>query len=181
MCNFTRIKSQKMNSLFAPQDPFKITDNVFKLLDKNWMLLTAGVENDSNSMTASWGGFGILWNIPVVYVFIRPTRYTYEFAEKHENLTISFFTKEYRKALNICGNLSGRHTDKIKEAGLTPMITQSGSVSFVEANMIFDCKKLYFTDITPEHFIYNDIDKHYPLKDYHRMYIYKITSYYQKI
>jgi flavin reductase (DIM6/NTAB) family NADH-FMN oxidoreductase RutF len=166
----------KMNHLFEPADPFQIKDNVFKLLHKDWMLLTAGVENDFNCMTASWGGLGMLWNMPVAYVFIRPVRFTYEFSEKHDELTITFFGEKYRDALNLCGKLSGRDNDKVKLAGLTPLVMASGSIAFDEARMIMDCRKLYHTDIIPEHFRRSEIDRHYPMKDYHRMYIYQISD-----
>ena len=37
-----------------------------------------------NTMTASWGGTGILWNKPVAFIFIRPQRYTYELIENDD-------------------------------------------------------------------------------------------------
>jgi flavin reductase (DIM6/NTAB) family NADH-FMN oxidoreductase RutF len=169
-----------MDSQFSPLSPFQIKDNIFKLLDKDWMLVTAGTPEDFNTMTASWGGFGILWNKPIAYVFIRPTRYTYEFAEKYDHLTLSFFTEENRKALNLCGSLSGRNVDKVKESGLTPLSSVSGGVTFQEARLYFDCSKLYYSDINPANFRKPEIDKHYPLKDYHRMYICEIISGYEK-
>ena len=36
--------------------PEEITDNVIKLIGKDWMLVTAGRRDDYNTMTASWGG-----------------------------------------------------------------------------------------------------------------------------
>jgi flavin reductase (DIM6/NTAB) family NADH-FMN oxidoreductase RutF len=169
-----------MDSQFSPLSPFQIKDNIFKLLDKDWMLITAGTPEDFNTMTASWGGFGILWNKPVAYLFIRPTRYTFEFAEKYDFITLSFFTEEYRKALTLCGSLSGRNTDKINKSGLTPIPASSGGVTFNEARMYFDCIKLYFSDINPANFRKPETDKHYPLKDYHRMYICEIMNCYEK-
>jgi len=35
--------------------------NPFKKISKQWMLITAGDEKKSNTMTASWGGLGIMW------------------------------------------------------------------------------------------------------------------------
>ena len=81
------------------------------------MLITAGNLTKYNTMTASWGGFGILWNKPVCYVFVRPSRYTFEFMESNAGFTLSFFPKEYRKALNILGSKSGRDLDKVKLSG----------------------------------------------------------------
>ena len=60
-------------------NPEALTDNVFKLLDKDWMLITAGNLEDYNTMTASWGHLGILWHVPVAIAYIRPQRHTYGF------------------------------------------------------------------------------------------------------
>ena len=56
------------------------------------LVKTAGKEH-FNTMTASWGGIGWLWNKPVVFVFIRSERYTYEFMER-TNISPFLFRKE---------------------------------------------------------------------------------------
>jgi flavin reductase (DIM6/NTAB) family NADH-FMN oxidoreductase RutF len=169
-----------MEALFTPLSPFQINDNVFKLLDKDWMLVTAGTPEHFNTMTASWGGFGILWNKPIAFVFIRPVRYTYEFAEKYDQITLSFFSEEHRDALKICGAHSGKNIDKIKRTGLTPIPSENGGVAFAESRLFFDCSKLFYSDIDPKNFLKPEIDKHYPAKDYHRMYICEIVNCYEK-
>ena len=70
-----------------------LSENFFEVIGKEWMLVTAGNKDHFNTMTASWGGIGFLWNKPVVYVFIRPERYTFEFIEKSEYFTLSFWEK----------------------------------------------------------------------------------------
>ena len=40
-------------------------ENVFEIIGKEWMLITAGTPERFNMMTASWGGLGYLWNKPV--------------------------------------------------------------------------------------------------------------------
>jgi flavin reductase (DIM6/NTAB) family NADH-FMN oxidoreductase RutF len=151
--------------------PESIKDNVFKLIDKDWMLITAGTIDAWNTMTASWGGLGILWNKSVAFCFVRPTRHTYGFMEKHDRFTLSFFEEEWREALNLCGTRSGRDTDKAKETGLKPVSGAQGTVHFEQARMVLECRKLYFQDISPERFLDPSIDKNYPNKDYHRMYV----------
>lgn len=172
-----------MSDSFKEINPEIITDNPFRLLDKDWMLITAGIANSNrtfNTMTASWGGLGILWNKKVAICFVRPTRYTYEFIEKNELYTLSFFEKKYREALNICGTQSGRSVDKVAEAGLTAFEIKPGAVTFNEARMVLVCKKLYTQDLDPERFIDQTIESHYPGKDYHRMYIGDIIGTYTK-
>lgn len=133
------------------------SENLLKLVSKDWMLITAGNELKFNTMTASWGGFAFIWNRPVAIIFVRKERYTYEFIEKSDKLTLSFFTEDYRKALQICGSQSGRNTDKVKDAGLTPKILNSGTVSFEESRMILDCKKLFRTEMKEENYIDKEI------------------------
>ena len=83
--------------------------NPFTKISKEWMLVTAGDEEKSNTMTASWGGVGIMWGKNVVTAYIRPQRYTKEFMDENELFTISFLPEEYRKALNVCGSVSGKN------------------------------------------------------------------------
>lgn len=154
--------------------------NAVSLFDDKWCLITAGNEESYNTMTASWGAMGELWNKDVCFCFIRPQRYTYEFTEKNDLFTLSFFGEEYRKALSFCGSKSGRDFDKAKETGLTPKFID-GSVSFEESEIIIVLKKVAVQDIDPEGFIDETIDeKCYPLKDYHRMYIGEVVSCYVK-
>lgn len=124
-----------------------LPDNVVELIGKEWMLVTAGNKDSYNTMTASWGGIGFIWNRPSTFVFVRDSRYTYEFLQREESFTLSFFTEEYRKALGICGSKSGRDTDKVQEAGLTPLETPSGVMSFAEARMIIECKKMLVQEL----------------------------------
>lgn len=152
-------------------NPEEIAENTFKLIDKDWFLLTAGNADNYNTMTASWGGMGILWNKKVVFCFVRPVRHTYGFMESNELFTLCFFDEKYRKALSYCGKYSGRDVDKAKETNLTAETTAEGSVFFKQAKLVLECKKLYFSDINPESFLLPEIDKNYPHKDYHRIYI----------
>ena len=126
-----------------------LPDNVIQLIGKEWMLVTAGDESSYNTMTASWGGIGFLWNKPVVYVFIRPERYTFEFIEKSEYFTLSFLGEENRAIHKICGSKSGREVDKVKETGLKPVITEKGNILFEQGRLSLECRKLY-TDVMKE-------------------------------
>ena len=101
-------------------------------LDKNYALLTAGVKGDFNTMTISWGGFGTLWNKPVVTVYVKPIRYTYKFMENNDYFTVSFYDDKYKKDLITLGTKSGRDSDKISLTSLNPLYLDN-SVSFEEA------------------------------------------------
>ena len=150
--------------------------NPFTKIGKEWMLITAGDEEKFNTMTASWGGAGIFWGKPAVTCYIRPQRYTKEFIDKEELFSVSFLKDGHRDALKLCGSVSGRDHDKIKEAGLTPVFID-GVPAFEEADTILICRKMYRTSMNPADFIDKDADsKFYPEKDYHDMYIAEIVK-----
>jgi len=161
---------------YIKTDPARIQENAIDLIGNQWMLITAGTLASYNTMTASWGGSGMLWNKPVMFVFVRPQRYTFGFIEASDTFTCCFFDHKYRNALRFCGANSGRDFDKAKETGLTPAETESGSIYFSESRLILECKKLYFQDLDPDGFLSPVIQKNYPLNDYHRMYIGEITT-----
>ena len=151
--------------------------NPFTKIAKEWMLITAGDEEKSNTMTASWGGLGIMWGKNVATAYIRPQRYTKKFVDEKETFTLSFLPEEYRKALTICGRISGKDVeDKWVEAELHPYYVD-GTTAVEEADMILVCKKLYAQEMLPECFIETECDtKWYPEKDYHTLYIAEIEK-----
>lgn len=154
----------------------ELTANPFKLIGKDWMLITAGDKEKFNTMTASWGGVGIMWGKPVATAYIRPQRYTFEFIENGDYYTQSFFDEEYRDTLKFCGSKSGRDYDKVKETGLTPVVDdETGAVYFKEAKVVFICKKMYAQFLNEESALTEDVTKWYN-GDYHKMYMSEIVS-----
>lgn len=166
---------------FIEIKPEQITDNPFKLVGADWMLVTAGNKDSYNMMTAGWGGFGVIWSKNICFCLVRPSRYTYEFLEKNDIFTLTFFDQSKRSILDFCGKYSGRDCNKAAEAGLTAIESKNGSVFFNEARLVIECRKLYYQDINPSYFIDSKIDaRFYPSKDYHRMYIGEILTCLQK-
>ena len=165
-----------MNDKLKEVKPSDLTDNLIRLIASDWMLVTAGDRNKFNTMTANWGGMGYLWNRNVVFVFVRPERYTYEFMERNEGFTLTFFDDRYRDALNLCGTMSGRDCDKVTEAGLTPFFTESGLPAFAEARIVLECRKLYASQLTREAFLESEpLKTHYSTKGgLHKIYIAEI-------
>lgn len=135
------VPPEALTSQYRQITPREISENVFKLVGGDWMLITAGTEEKFNGMTASWGGFGV-WNKPVAFILVHRDRYTYEFLEREGYFTLSFFEEKYRTQLKMFGTKSGRNVDKVKEAGFTPLSMKPG-MAYVEARMIVVCKKIY--------------------------------------
>lgn len=163
-------------------EPASIEGNLIKKIASDWMLVTAGDKQKFNTMTANWGGMGYLWNKPVVFVFVRPERYTYQFMESSDGFTLSFFDETCRDALNLCGSKSGRDCDKVAEAGLTPHFTELGLPSFSEARLVLECHKLYAYTLSRNDFIDGDpVRIHYSTKGgFHKMYIAEIARVWAK-
>lgn len=163
--------------MFRSIKPEDIPDNVFQLIGSGWMLIAAGPPENYNMMTASWGGFGVIWNKNICWCVIRPQRYTREFVERSDAFTLSFFDESYRQALEVCGTKSGREINKAEATGLTPVSgTRPGTTYFSQARMVIECRKIYFQDLIPEHFLDASIDAMYPEGDYHRMYVGEIIE-----
>jgi flavin reductase (DIM6/NTAB) family NADH-FMN oxidoreductase RutF len=144
-----------------------------------WMLLTAGdfSKNDMNTMTVAWGSIGVMWNRPFVQVVVRPTRHTFQFMETFDSFTLCAFPEVYREDLQLLGTKSGRDGDKIALTKLN--LTSSKKVaapSFKEAELILECKKIYWDDFDPTQFLKPTIHKNYPAKDYHRIYFGEILA-----
>ena len=153
----------------------ELKDNFVKMISNDWALLTAGKSDDFNTMTVSWGGIGELWNKDVCFVFVRPQRYTYEFMEKNDYFSLSFFGGEYKKELGVCGSKSGRDIDKMAETGFIP-IDLGEATGFEQAKVNVVLKKLAYQDMKPDGFIDDSIMNNYANNDFHRVYVGKIVK-----
>lgn len=163
-------------------DPKKLNINPMEAISDEWMLISAGKQGHYNTMTASWGHLGSLWGHgsgkPTAICYIRPQRYTKQFVDEEMIYTLTFFPKEYKKALAYLGTHSGRDEDKVAKVGLTQVFSD-GSVYFKEASLVLVCKKLYVGKIEEENFLDPEIVKeHYPKKDFHTFYIGEIIRAY---
>ena len=167
--------------MFRKIDITELRFNPFTKIGKEWTLITGGNMEKFNTMTASWGQLGVIWNKNVFTCYIRPNRYTYEFIEQGESFAVSFLGEEYRNALAFCGSHSGRACDKMAETGLVP-VEMDGCVGFEQADMILVCRKLYSYDLQEKGFLTNDgIQEQFFSSDpYHRAYISEITGVYVK-
>lgn len=149
--------------------------NPFTAIGKDGFLITAGTPEKYNTMTASWGSMGVLWNRNIVTIYVRESRYTHQFLENVEGFTLSFFGPEMKESLMWCGQHSGRDEDKIVATGLQPQFIRSPKgpdrVTFKQATLVFSCTKASVMQIKPEQFLVDEIGIHYHDPDYHTVYI----------
>jgi len=146
---------------------------------ERWFLLAAGdfKAGAFNMMTVAWGGFGVMWSKPLAMVVVRPSRYTYQFMEKGASFSLCAFPPACKGKLEFCGSKSGREVDKLKGCGLTPIGLETiAEPGFDEAELIVECRKMYYDDFKPEHFLAPDIENNYSGSDYHRMYFGEILA-----
>lgn len=163
--------------MFRTLDIKDLIVNPFRTIGEEWLLITAGTKERCNTMTASWGGLGVLWKKNVATVYIRPQRYTKRFVDEQDCFTLSFFDKKYRKELSFCGSKSGKDVDKIKECNFTVAEATCGAAYMEQAKLVLVCRKLYADHIRPEQFIDRSCDTTcYPQHDYHTFYIGEIVE-----
>ncbi len=154
--------------------------NPFKVTSKDWFLITAGDEKNFNTMTASWGFFGVMWGKNVAQIVVRPQRHTMNFLQENDTFSISVFSENYRNALQYCGSHSGNDVDKVKETNLTPIFLDN-TPTFSEANTILICKKMFVQPMQPQSFLdEKTIEAFYPNNDYHVSFVGEIINSYKK-
>lgn len=155
--------------MFQKVDPKSLNLNVFSAIGDQWMLITAGTKEKCNTMTASWGGLGVLWGAPMAVAYVRPQRYTREFLDRNEYFTLSFFSEDYRKQLALCGAQSGRDVDKVKACGFTVAEGRGGAPYFEEAELVLVCRKRMVQQMDPAA-MPGDVKEKWYDGDYHYIY-----------
>ncbi|MGD1821705.1 MAG: flavin reductase family protein [Pleomorphochaeta sp.] len=123
---------------------FDYTNQIMRTLSKG-VLLTTKSGNRVNSMTISWGAFGIEWAKPIFSVYVRQSRFTKKLLEENPEFTINIPLNDYdKKIISFCGTKSGNDVDKIKEMNLTLVDSELISVpSIKEFPLTLECKVIY--------------------------------------
>ena len=141
---------------FKVIDPLEFEDNPFRIM-QDGVLVTSRAGDTINAMPVGWGGFGCFWGRQVVFMAVRPERYTFQLLEQADTFSVSLMPgdKETAETVEFLGTVSGRDRDKIRESGLT-LAQEEGVPYFKEAKTVFICKKLakpliHEQDILPGH------------------------------
>lgn len=142
-----------------------------------------------NTMAIEWGTVGNLWAKPVFIAFVRHSRFTREMLDCNPEFTVNIPVGAYdRKIFRVCGGKSGRDTDKISEAGLTPVDGRKVSApGLLEVPMTLECRVIYRQeqdvslipeDIRKRFYPHNPGRVHDSDEDDHVMYIGEIVDSY---
>ena len=176
-------QSSGFNDTFKSVAAEEFDENIFNLVGKDWTVITAGEE--PNSMVASWGGVGIMFNKPVTWCFLRANRYTLEKIKETGFYTMSYFPEQYRGDIMPFGTKSGRNTDKMAQTKLTPVLTPAGAPAYKEAKIIIECKLIAAPTVSKDEF-YTQEGKDFlqggydEAKDWHKLVYGEITKIYIK-
>lgn len=82
------------------------------------VLVTSGTMEKSNIMTVAWTGI-INTNPAIVYISVRPERYSYQLIQENREFVINLTTEKLAFATDWCGVKSGKQFDKFGEMKLT--------------------------------------------------------------
>ena len=138
-------------------------------LDGDGALLIAG--QPPNPMTIGWGTMGIIWGMPVMQVYVRPTRYTYGLMEAATEFSVCFLPKEQGRELAICGTQSGRDTDKMAMCGFRAEKGILIRTPFIQGSSFhYECRIVHKHPLDPETLDRKVIRRYYPKKDFHMVY-----------
>lgn len=158
------VENRTFDDLFTAMQANDITDNVFQLVHRNY-LITSGTSETYNSMVASHGGFGELWSLPVTWAYIVSNRYTWEVMLENQTYTLTFFDDLHKDNVLYFAKESGRNTDKMKKHPFTYVDTPSGNPAYKEARMIIECKLLESTTVKPENY-HSEVGKNFSTRDF---------------
>lgn len=175
------IERQRFNYAYEAVSANDFDENIFNLVGKDFTVITAG--DKPNSMVASWGGVGIMFNKPVTWNFLRANRFTLEKMRKTGTFTMCYFSDQYKGDVMQFGIKSGRNTDKMAQTKLTPMNTPDGYPAYKEAKIIIECKLIAASTVSKDEF-YTEEAKTFlqegfdDAKDWHKLVYGEITNIY---
>ena len=149
------------------------------LIADQWLLLSSGdfSAGKFNAMTICWGSLGYMWDMPFAQVVVRPTRFTYEFMNRYDTFTLCVFPEDHRADLQHLGTVSGRDGDKFVGTKLTPIAaTAVAAPAYAEAELVIECRKVYWQDYDPSHFLDPRILGKYSGADFHRVFFGEVVA-----
>lgn len=161
---------------------FDVNENAVKLFKVDNPIAVFGDINSHNGLTVAWGTLGCLWSKDIATVYVKPNRYSFEFANNCEYFSIIWFNEQQRKEINrIYGSMSGRDVNKEVLAGLTP-VELDNAVGYKEASLIIICKKIYQNPIVKESILSEEVVNKPLYQDglFHNEYFGEIVSVYKR-
>ncbi len=151
-------------------------------LSQKGVFLTVKSGDKVNTMTIGWGSLSQYWGQEIFIAPVRFSRYTFELLKDCDEFTISVPTNgQLDDALKICGSVSGRNTDKFKEAGISLKDGKALSTPVIDGcDIYYECKILSFSDMVKDELDNDVAERWYASGDMHRLFFGKIVTAYGK-
>ena len=148
-------------------------DKVYKELNGDGAFLVAQDKDGKvNVMTIGWATIGYVWTKPMMTVYVRPTRYTYEILENAKTFSVCVPSAgKLKQELIFCGTNSGRMLDKVKQCHFTMIKGKLKDTQLIEGcKHYYECEIVEKNKVLPETLSKDIIDNLYPKRDFHTVY-----------
>ncbi len=167
--------------MFEKITSYEIEGNAIKLFKIDCPIVVFGDINNHNGLTVAWGNLGCLWSKEIATVFVKPTRYSFEFANLSDYFTIMWFDELKDDVNKVFGFMSGRDVNKEELCNLTPFEIDN-AVGYKEASLIVVCKKIYQNPINKNNILSEEVLNKPLYKDglFHHEYFGEIIGVYKK-
>ncbi len=149
------------------------------LRDPGLLMVTADADGTPNVMTIGWAQLGIVWGKPIMSVFVRPSRHTYDRVDSTEDFTVNVAPTGMEDTVRHCGTVSGRDEDKFASRGLT-VVPSKQVVSPVidECVLHYECRVAHKNDLDPATLTEDIVRSAYPEGDFHRVFFGEVVAAY---
>ncbi len=135
------------------------------------LLVTGDADGKPNAMTIGWAQLGVIWDRPIMTVFVRPSRYTYGLLERVGDFTVNVPSAELSDACQYCGTASGRVEDKFARPDLTAVPSRYVTSPIVDECVLhYECEVVHKNDVVPTELDPRITAHAYRSGDFHRLY-----------
>lgn len=116
------------------------------------MVSVGNKQGETNIITVAWTGT-ICTNPAMVYISVRPERYSYQMIKGSGEFVINLTTEKLVKATDYCGVKSGRDVDKWKEMNLHQVKAETLEYSplILESPVNIECKVVEIKELGSHH------------------------------
>lgn len=116
------------------------------------MVSVGNKQGKTNIITVAWTGT-ICTNPAMVYISVRPERYSYQMIKESGEFVINLTTEKLVKATDYCGVKSGRDVDKWKEMNLHQVKAETLEYSplILESPVNIECKVVEIKELGSHH------------------------------
>ena len=118
------------------------------------IMVSCGTMEKSNIITVAWTGI-LNTNPAMVYISVRPSRYSYNLIKDQGEFVINLTTKDLAYATDWCGVKSGKNFDKFKEMKLTKEKSNFVKCPAIkESPVSVECRVKEIKELRKSHYVY---------------------------